>query len=62
LTSFDRGHFGWEVHEQVDVVVLAVELDQLGLEVGAHACMISCTRTRCRSPNTLCRSFVTKIK
>jgi hypothetical protein len=30
------GHLGWEVDEQVYVVVLAVELDQLGGEVGAH--------------------------
>jgi hypothetical protein len=36
LTSFARATLGGEVDEQVDVVVVPVELDQLGLEVGAH--------------------------
>ena len=38
-------HFGRVVHEQVDVVVFAVELDQFGLEVrahGAHGFFASC--------------------
>ena len=36
VDQLGQGDLGWEVDEQVDVVVLAVELDQLGLEVGAH--------------------------
>ena len=31
-----QGDLGWEVHEQVDVVRFAVELDQFDLEVGTH--------------------------
>jgi hypothetical protein len=36
LTSFDSAILGGEVDQQVDVVVPAVELGQLGLEVGVH--------------------------
>jgi hypothetical protein len=36
LTSFAGATLGGTVGERVDVVVLAVELDELGLEVGAH--------------------------
>ena len=37
LTSFDTADLGWLLHKQVHVIVLAIELDQFALEVGAHA-------------------------
>ncbi|MBB5938418.1 hypothetical protein FHS42_005507 [Streptomyces zagrosensis] len=36
VDQLGRGNFRRDVHEQVDVVVLAVALDQLAFEVGAH--------------------------
>ena len=37
LSQNRNRHCGWIRHEQVHVVGLAVELNQLGIEVGAHA-------------------------
>jgi hypothetical protein len=36
VDEFRQGDLGWEVHQQMYMVVLAVELDQFGVEVGAH--------------------------
>ncbi|GAA4884648.1 hypothetical protein GCM10023235_76940 [Kitasatospora terrestris] len=60
VDELGRGDLGWDIHEQVDVVVLAVELDRLDLESAQTLRVISSSRVRWWSANTSCRYFVAK--
>ena len=62
VDQLGQGDLRREVHQQVDVVVLAVELDQLALEVRAHGPHDLLHARQVPSLNTLCRYFVTKTK
>jgi len=46
LTKQDDGDGGREVHHQVDVLALAVELEEFGAEVRAYIQMICSMRPR----------------